>query len=148
MAERVWTPKLVAERLEEAAETMRGLPPAIMRPKLCSWPEIIRDASESYGWSADRVRSGPPSAAAIDRLDETLEWFLWLEPEESRLVWARAVGTRWKVIAYRLGVDRTTVWRRWTYALVKIAAHLNAHHRPGLLQHFGARQNSGFAISK
>lgn len=121
-----WTPKLVVVYLEEAADTLRRLPEGRLRGYWSSWPVIVRDFWEAYGWDEVRVRSSPPSPAAIDRMDEVLPWLQWLEPEDARLVWQRANCRPWKAVAHDFGVNRTTAWRRWTYAVVLIAAKLNA----------------------
>jgi len=126
MAENGWTPKDVAEHLEEAARTLRRLPPVTVRGFFSTWPPIIREFWEAFGWNAVEVRPGPASSDAIDRMDAALGWLLCLEPDEVRLVWLRAEGVRWKSIAHRFGIDRSTAWRHWTCALIKIAAQLNA----------------------
>jgi hypothetical protein len=51
---------------------------------------------------------------------------LWITAEERKLIWLRAARVPWKQITWEFGCDRTTVWRRWTLALTKIAARLNA----------------------
>jgi hypothetical protein len=121
MSEVRWTAKDVAERLEEAAHTLRRLPPVKVRGYISSWPPIIREFWEAYGWHETKVRLGPPAPDAIDRMDEVLRWLLILEPDEVRLVWLRAEGVRWKSIAHRFGMDRSTAWRHWTCALIKIS---------------------------
>lgn len=126
MADVQWTPKMVAVYLEQAADTLRRLPPVRVQGYASTWPPIVRDFWEAYGWEETRVRSGPPRPAAIDQMDATLLWLRWLELDDSRLVWSRANGRPWKVIAHEFGIDRTTAWRRWMYALVVIAARLNA----------------------
>lgn len=120
-----WTAELVADRMEEAASTMRRLPS--VRPKgfTSSWPEIVRDASEVQGWRDGEVRLGPPPADAITRMDQCLGWLACLEPEERKLVWARATGVPWKLVVRALGVSRTTAWSRWRMALMEIASTLN-----------------------
>lgn len=120
-----WTPKLVAVSLEEAADTLRRLPDPRLQGYWSSWPVIVRDFWEAYGWNDVRVRPSPPSPAAIDRMDEVLPWLQWLEPDDARLVWQRANGRPWKLIAYEFGVNRTTAWRRWTFAVILIATKLN-----------------------
>jgi hypothetical protein len=80
-----------------------------------------------------RPATAPPEA--IDRMDETLQWLCWLEPEERRLLWLRAAGMPWKWITHRLGIGRTTAWQRWTMALLKITTRLNAaaeQNRPNI----------------
>ncbi|CUW37105.1 conserved protein of unknown function [Magnetospirillum sp. XM-1] len=126
-----WAPKMVAVYLEEAAETLRRLPRVKVQGYVTAWPEIVRDYWDAFGRDEVQVRPGPPSAKAIDQMDVTLGWLRWLEIEESRLVWHRACGRPWKAIAHEFGCDRTTAWRRWTYALVTIAARLNTPQRGG-----------------
>ena len=142
MTETHWTAKLVDERFEEAADTLRRLPERNARGYFSTWPAIIRDFVEAYGWQEVRVRLGPPHPAAIDRMHEAFGWLSWLEPDETRLVWLRAEGVRWKIVAVRYGVDRATVWRRWTCALIKIASRLNGARATNSLQQFGTRRPS------
>lgn len=121
-----WTPKMVAFYLEEAADTLRRLPEKRIQGYRSTWPEIIHDFWDAFGWEEAHARRGPPSPAAIDRMDVVLPWLRWLERDEARLVWLRANGRPWKLITHEFGVDRTTAWRRWTYAMITIAARLNA----------------------
>jgi hypothetical protein len=114
-----WTPKLIAERLAEAADVFTRLPEERVPGFYDLWPKIVGVACTGDG----------PAAAmpeAIDRMDEALDWLMWLEPEERRLVWLRAEGLPWKRITHRLAIGRTTAWQRWTIALLKIATRLNA----------------------
>ena len=119
MAESYWTPPLVAERLEEAADVLARLPDHHAPGLYHLWPRIV-------GPPCSRSATAAAVPEAIDRMDEALGWLLWLEPEERQLVWLRAEGVPWKRITHRLGVGRTTAWQRWTLALVKIATRLNA----------------------
>ncbi|MBF0590253.1 MAG: hypothetical protein HQL53_14120 [Magnetococcales bacterium] len=120
-----WTPKMVAERLEEAAATMKRLPPVGPRKLQSQWPTIIRDYWESYGYDRARVHLGPPSALAIQRMDESLEWLKVLEKRSAQLIWSRAERLPWKLIMRMLGVSRATAWRYWMAALTEIAQKLN-----------------------
>jgi Domain of unknown function (DUF6362) len=113
-----WTPLLVAERFPEAVEVLARLPEERARGFYDLWPKVI-------GAPCVSARPAAPAPEAIDRMDEALSWLMWLEPEERQLVWLRAQGLPWKRITYRLGVGRTTAWRRWTMALLKIASRLN-----------------------
>jgi len=83
--------------LEEAAETLKRLPRAIARPRLSSWPEVVRDCVSllAPGESGRRNRI-PPSPQAIDRMDRTLAWLLACDDEARRLVWARANRIPWR----------------------------------------------------
>jgi hypothetical protein len=119
-----WTPKLIAERLAEAADVLALLPEEQPRGLYDLWPRIV---------GGPCTGTARPAAApeAIDRMDETLAWLGWLDPGERRLVWLRAEGMPWKWITRRLGVGRTTAWQRWTIALLKIATRLNASAEQG-----------------
>jgi hypothetical protein len=118
MIEQRWDNKVVAGRLEEAADTLARLPDQRVRGHYDLWPKLIGGAGR---------QAGPAAAApeAIDRMDEALGWLMWLEPEERQLVWLRAEGLPWKWITRRLGIGRTTAWQQWTTALLKIVVRLD-----------------------
>ncbi|MBF0153237.1 MAG: hypothetical protein HQL64_05805 [Magnetococcales bacterium] len=124
-----WTPKKVAARLDEAAGVMKRLPSVRPRKVQSAWPPIIREFYEAYGWSNVEVRLGPPSAEAISRMDECMEWLRWLDRERMQLVWARAEHLPWKTILERIGVGRTKGWHLWMSALQEIATRLDLEGR-------------------
>ena len=119
MIEHNWTPKLIAERLEEAVDVLARLPDEGARGLYDLWPRMVGDPCPDS-------RPAAAEPAAIDRMDEALQWLFWLEPRERVLVWLRAEGLPWKRITHRLGVSRTTAWQQWTIALLKIATRLDA----------------------
>ena len=121
-----WTARMVAVYLEEAADTLRRLPEKRVQGYGSTWPDIVQDTWDAYGQSEARTRLGPPTARAIDQMDRTLPWLRWLDGDDQKLVWERANGRRWKAIAGTRGIDRSTAWRRWSYAVHVIAARLNA----------------------
>jgi hypothetical protein len=114
-----WIPKLIAERLAEAAGVLARLPEERVPGFYDLWPRIVGPPIASG-------RPAAPAPEAIDRMEEALRWLSWLDPEERRLVWLRAEGLPWKRITHRLAIGRTTAWQRWTIALLKIATRLNA----------------------
>lgn len=120
-----WTATLVLLRMEEAAETLRRLPPAYRKAQLVSWPEVVRSAAEIAAM-APRPRHVLAKPAAIDRLDGTLVWLGWLAPENARILWARANGQAWRAIAALSGQSVRTCQRRTTESLLTIAQRLNA----------------------
>jgi len=121
-----WTVAMVEERLQEAACTLRRLPPVKICGYFSAWPQILHDADDKRDWETDVIHRGPPSPQAISRMEETLEWFCWLKPDESHLIWMRANNTSWKTICWQMGCARNTAWRHWVYALAKIASRLYA----------------------
>jgi len=125
-----WTVTDVADRFEEAAYTLRRLPPVKVRGYFNVYPQVIRTSIEIMQGEKLPMRLGPPSAAAISRMEETLDWIFWLDGEdERRLVWLRAARVPWRPICYRIGCGRTKAWQMWTYALLKVVVRLNTKQR-------------------
>jgi len=119
-----WTSDRVAERFREAAETAHRLPAVRVQGYFNTWPAIKREPWERYA-DDDRVLRFPPSPEAIDRMEETMRWVLWLTEEERHLVWMRAEEWEWKDIARRFACNRTTAWRWWQRALGKVVDRLH-----------------------
>ncbi|OSM07368.1 hypothetical protein MAIT1_04698 [Magnetofaba australis IT-1] len=117
---------MVAERLEEAANTLKQLPDHNPQAVRSAWPDVVHEFYEAYGHDSPRVRLGPPTGEAIDRMDQTLLWLRWLDGGDMQLVWSRACRVPWKLIGQQLGVGRTTAWQRWMAALLQVATRLNA----------------------
>jgi hypothetical protein len=122
-----WTVTDIADRFEEAAQTLKRLPPVRVQGYSSTWPEIVRTVMEQL--QADRLpmRLGPPLPDAISRMEETINWVFWLEEDERRLVWLRAARVPWRPICWQLGCGRTKAWQMWTIALLKIATRLNSN---------------------
>lgn len=114
----------VADRIEQAAHTMRKLPKVTVQGYFNAWPPIVREAMEAYGWEDAHVRPGPPSAHQITEMDEVMLWLMWLEREEVRLVWLRANGVRWKRMSLELGWSVRKLQYDWRIALMKIVHRL------------------------
>lgn len=120
-----WTALRVEAWVEEAADTIHRMPPVKVRGYRSFWPEIVHDAIDAYGWEAQPLRRGVPSAGAITRMDQAMRWMLWLDRDDAMLIWARANGTRWKKLEWQFGASRQTLWRAQVHAFYKIAAILN-----------------------
>lgn len=122
-----FTPRIIEDRMEEAAITLRRLPnPPGSGPKGYghSWPEYVHDAKHAYGYHEARIRV-IPNAGEIQRMDECIDWLRFIGPEDARIVWLRAEGWRWRQVCIQAGCVRQTAWRRWVAALQTIANHLN-----------------------
>jgi hypothetical protein len=124
MAKQKWDGKMVALRLEEAAATLKRLPEKKIQQLQAHWPETIPTWAD-YGDEKTKMRLTPPSPDAIDRMDETLAWLSWLEPDQVRLVWARAERIPWKLIMRQFGRARSTLSAWWMAALCQVAGILN-----------------------
>lgn len=124
----MWSVDDVAERFREAAQIARRLPPVRVQGYFNTWPAILRQPWETYSGD-DVLYRFPPDPAAIDRMEETMRWVLWLTEEQRHLVWMRAKEREWREICRRFGCDRTTAWRRWQKALDIVACRLNEQPR-------------------
>ena len=74
-----------------------------------SWPPIVQEAKHAYGYTPEAPMRVIPSAAAITRMEECLDWLLLIDPEDARIVWLRAEGARWRQVCIRAGcraIDR------------------------------------------
>jgi hypothetical protein len=120
-----WPREKVEDRLTEAADVLRRLPEQRIQSYFSTWPQIVHEFSDLVGREAPRLRRPPPLPDAISRMEEVLPWLAWLEPEDGKLVWARAERTPWKPICWRFGISRATAHRRWEYGLSLIAWRLN-----------------------
>src|SRR5262245_24204849 len=125
MSRVTWTASLVEERLAEAADVLKRLPEVRMQGYFSLWPRILHDAAELAAQESKRLNRPPPKADAISRMEEVLTWSKWLEPDDAKLVWARAENLPWKTVCWRFGVSRVTAWRRWVMALCILANRLN-----------------------
>ena len=122
--EGLYSSELVTYRLEEAGGTLLSLPSTGYSTKLRSSSlEIVRDATEGYGWTEKQVRPPVPSAAKITRMDEALAWVLLIPVE--KYVLRRIVGARslvhpvterhlftWRRLGTLLGADHKAI-QRW-----------------------------------
>jgi hypothetical protein len=120
----------IADRLEQAAYTLRRLPKVTVQGFKSNWPPMINDAHESYGYNDASVGPGPPSARHITEMDEALMWLHHLEPVPDysrKLVWLRANGVRWKRIEQRYGHSRTKLHLDYKNALLTILTALKGN---------------------
>jgi len=116
--------KALVVRLEEAGETLLGLPHRghSTRLRTSTW-NVLDDATEAYGNHPARLHLPVPSAARITRMDEALGW-LALIPDD-KYVLRRLVASRmlvspltgrhlfpWRRLATLLGADHKAI-QRW-----------------------------------
>jgi len=130
MADDRWTPLRVEERLVEAADVLRHLPEPKVQGFFSTWPPVVHEFWEAFGWETPKLRRPPPSPAAIDRMDETLTWLAWLDTLDAKIVWLRASGERWKAICWKVGLHRSAAHEHWLYALCVIAWRLEGRTIP------------------
>ena len=114
------SPREVEERFTEAARTLRRLPDKRPIGYFNVWPAIVRTRWEIMAMEPQpmKVLATPQ---AITRMELCMDWMLWLEPEDARLVWLRAEGHSFRYLARHFGLSRMMVWRRWAAALIVIS---------------------------
>ena len=129
----------VKRRLEDAGKTLMALPahgtsPAGLRSM---WPEIVRSVWDAYDASRDGPMRPPrPRAAAIDAMDEALQWIVLLGDqavETKRIVWLRLLvwplsGKHvwpWRKLQDKIGLHRETLELRHSRGIDRIVTHLN-----------------------
>ena len=95
-----------------------------------TWPTIVPEFSDLVGQEPSRMKRPWPSPAAIDRMEETLEWPKLLDPQDARILWLRAAGQRWKTICWKVGLQRAAAHEHWLYGLCVLAWKLNGRHVP------------------
>lgn len=125
MTDTRWTPSKVEERLIEAADILKRLPPVTVRGYFNVWPQIVPEFGDLVGQEPPPLRRPFPSAAAISRMEQTLGWTIGLDPIDAKIVWLRAYGNRWKDVCWKIGLSRTTAHQHWLYGLCVIAWQLN-----------------------
>ena len=131
-----WEAGHVRARLREAMETLRRLPmPKDGRPRHLSsgMPEVVHQIVEAYGYAAGSAKA-PVPPRDIGRLDEVLDWLVWL-PDRQDAVVATAVAMGLPLRAVGRLVGRSHEWcrRRERAAVAGIADQLNRRprRRPG-----------------
>ena len=126
-----WTIEMVEERLVEAADVMRRLPPVRVPGYFSTWPKMVVEFADRVGQQPEPMRLPPPSPSAISRMEEALGWLHWLEPIDAKIVWLRASGMRWKPICWKVGLERAAADEHYRYALCVIAWRLNGRRKTG-----------------
>lgn len=82
-----WTASLVEERLVEAADVLKRMPPVKVCGYFNVWPTIVHDFGDLVGQEPQRLKRPYPSAAAISRMEETLGWTVGLDAIDAKIVW-------------------------------------------------------------
>ena len=136
-----WTRDQVEARLIEAAEVLKRLPAPRVPGFFTTWPETMVEFADMVGREREPMRRPPPDPAAISRMEETIRWSRFLEPDDAKLLWARAERTPWKAICWRFGIGRATAHRRWEYALCLIAWRLSGRRIP-------TKRSRGFVVDR
>ena len=121
-------PEALVERLvERAVLTLFSLPDrerSILTRNGGAWPEVVRLASEAYGYTPPRTRRFRPTPHDVTIMLPVWEWLVWLKrrsESDYRLVIAVAVSTPWHILVARYKVNEKTV-RRWHDNAIRVLA--------------------------
>jgi hypothetical protein len=121
----------ISDRIDQAAETLRRLPPVRVRGYRSNWPTIIYSANEAYGWEPSKHVKSIPTGQEIDEMEEVVDWFLKIKkqseltPYETKLIWWRAFGDKWDAIKYKTGYGETKLRADWKRAIIKTMLFVN-----------------------
>ncbi len=119
---------MVAARVREAWDTLRRVPAQSVPGFRTSWPDMVQETFDAYGYTRPTVRLSPAAPTAIDRMHETFGWFGYLNdhPHLTKAVWLCAgAGMVPKRAGTILGVHRDTLRARRDDGLDCIAEGLN-----------------------
>lgn len=130
MTETHWTVTMVEERFVDAADTMKRLPDVRVPGYFNTWPKMLYEFADLVGQEPPRFTRVRPTAEAISRMEETLDWLKWLESVDRKIVWLRACGERWKQVCWKAKLQRAAAHEHWVYALCIVAARLNGKRPP------------------
>lgn len=119
-----WTPAMVEDRLESAADVFRSLPDVKPQGYFSAWPEYLHSFADQVS-QEPRMRRPRPSPRQITEAEEAMLWLRWLEKDDARIVWLRANRTPWKKIGWAIGLSRPAANRHWQYGIALITWRLN-----------------------
>ncbi|KZL09030.1 DUF6362 family protein [Pseudovibrio sp. Ad26] len=118
----------IVDRLELAASTLRRLPnPPRSTPRRDgnTWPQVIHDVHEAYGYNKPQLRA-VPSARDIAFMEETINWLRHVpRTDDRKILWMRAEGYRWRPICIQVGLTRSTAHHRAMAAVLAIQRAIN-----------------------
>ncbi|WP_263080085.1 DUF6362 family protein [Endozoicomonas sp. Mp262] len=121
----MWDVDQISSRYREAWRVSRRVPSGIHLGHVSYWPEIKPNRWEVYHAEGKITKLPQPSEDDVDRMVECMRWLRWLNRDERQLVWLRASGMPWRMIAQELGVNRKTPYAHWHKAINRILIHLS-----------------------
>lgn len=130
----LWTCGQVAERLEEAVDTLSRLPMPRPAGYRSAMPDVLREFGDVFGiaiaeggYRDMQIKPDPPDMDAVDRTIEVLHWLRQVPRRDARLLWARASKQNyWWKLAGRFRKCERTLKYRHKQALRDIADWLNS----------------------
>ena len=116
-----------ADLLRRAILTHDALPGREIA-KVTSWPAIIREAHEAYGYDDSRPPRFNPTPRDVSNLLPVMAWICWLEQghngeRDAKIIMSRARRAPWWKLAQRFGRSERTVQRWYDGAVAAIYGH-------------------------
>lgn len=111
----------ILNQLIESVKTLNSTPSPKPKGYASSWPDVVHDYMEAYGWEQARYPRLVPTPAQISRMEQVIfEWLPAMELDDRRLAWARACGYSWGRIANMVGCSDKTAKHRFGLILLMI----------------------------
>lgn len=135
----MWTPAIVRSRFIEACDTERRLPQGGMSSSGGFWPAYVHTFEDMNGWGTKRLaeeremrfKRVPPSAAAISRFEEVMDWSGSMISDDTRrkIIWTWAAcqvsGNSFASRCRKFGWVKMTAYRRLHAISDAISRNLN-----------------------
>ena len=119
----IWTTEQVAQRFDEAVSVLDVLPQPKSLGYAKRWPDMLYLPRELARQTPTPMRL-QATPQQVTRMEETLTWITWVQPQTRQLIWYRAEALPWRLIAKRVGLSKTTAQRHWQKGLQVIANKL------------------------
>lgn len=126
LSHQCWTPQLLNSLLRSLVKVEARLP----RPGPRGYPRAAMLVGGLYLCSGGRSTCSLPHEDDVRLLLDLSRWMLWLEESERHLLNMHAIGVPREIIGRKLGISRTSVWRRWSAAINKLVICLNCARIP------------------
>lgn len=126
LPELYWTHKMVESYMEDAAEVMKSLPRVTVQGYFTTWPTPIHDFWDAIINQEEVKKRWRPTPRQISQMEYVCEWLRAVPVRESKIIWRRASGVPWKVIAHEQQSSRSSVTTWYNMGIAKIVARLNA----------------------
>ncbi len=112
-----FTPLDIDARMIAAVSTLRRMPDPMVQQFGSSWPDVVRESIESYGYNAPTKIESAPTARDTSQMREAMEWLLWLDVLDRYIVWGKAKLKAIERLARENGVSVTDPANAWQYGV-------------------------------
>ena len=109
----------VEDRLLQACRTIRALPDPDRRffHMHNSWPKVLQEVADAYGWTEAREPKFEPSHADVSDCLVALDWARGMKWHDFRFIWWRSKGYSFRAMAARIHQSDQTANRRYDDAI-------------------------------